>query len=136
MANSGDDRRAGFLWGCLGIMGILLVTAVVLLSIFIQRQRQAAQYPGSIPLSSHSNYRQLPSHFRWDNTYRTLDPFPNVYNWYSVRFDLGTEKRANGKCILLEGADAALIARRYMSVLLCNTPTGQMIFVSRSTSLK
>lgn len=113
----------------------MMVLAVSLILGF-NREREAARYPGSRPVSSHNNYTGLPYHFRWDNTYRTTDPFVKVYNWYSVGFDLGAEARANGECILLEGNKHRLRFSRQMSVLLCDTPGERMIFVTRSTSLR
>ena len=122
--------------GC-SLLALLAVIGVGVIAAWaIGQDRRAAQYPGAAPISSHSNYTALPYHFRWDNAYRTTDPFPRVYNWYSTGFNLGTEARANGRCILLEGATEWLTMARYTSVLLCDTPTERMIFVSRSTSLK
>lgn len=122
--------------GC-GLVVLVLVAAVVgLAAMLLSWDRQSARYPDAEPISQHQNYSGLPFNYKWDNTYHTTDPFPAVYNWYSTGFDLGTEMRANGSCILLEGSQKRLNATRYMSVLLCDTPTGRMIFVSRSTSLR
>ncbi|MFQ5400582.1 MAG: hypothetical protein ACE5E7_13415 [Anaerolineae bacterium] len=107
-----------------------------LLVLAINQERQATRYPGSIPVASHSNYSGLPNGFRWDDTYRTTDNFTDVYNWYSITFDLGAEARALGRCLLLEGTNEQYSLLRSISVFVCNTPGGQMIFVSRSTSLK
>ena len=41
----------------------------------LHQDRQAARYPGALPISSHSNYSGLPNQFRWDNAYRTTDNF-------------------------------------------------------------
>jgi len=123
-----------FLAGCGLIFLVGTVAVVGILILLFARDRQAAQYPGSVALSNHSNYKGLPFEYRWDNSYRTFDNFTDVYNWYSVNFELGAEARANGKCILLEGANAQLVFSRHMSVFLCNTHFGQMIYVTRSTS--
>lgn len=101
-----------------------------------RQTRQAARYPGAAQVSSHANYKALPREFRWDDSYRTADPFPAVYNWYSNGFNLGPETKANGTCILLEGVTTQLVVERYMGVMLCETPRGRMIFVSRSMSLR
>jgi hypothetical protein len=108
------------------------ITAVAVLSLILQNQRQAAQYPGSILLSSHSAYHRLPYHFRWDDAYRTPDPFVDVYRWYSLTFDLGAESRANGGCIELDGEDRQFLFRRRISVIVCNTPQGQLVYVMRA----
>lgn len=112
------------------------LAAVALLGSFVSRERKQAQYPGSISLTGHSNYASLPSQFRWDNSYRTTDSFPAVYQWYSTTFDLGAEARALGDCILLDGTKRALVVERYTSVVLCDTPSGRLIYVTRSTAFR
>lgn len=122
------------LMGC-GVVALIITTAMVgILLLLFARDRQAAQYPGSVPISSHSNYKGLPFGYRWDNSYRTPDNFTDVYNWYSIRFDMGAEARAIGKCILLEASNGQLVFSRQISVFLCSTGFGQMIYVTRSTS--
>lgn len=124
-----------FVAGCglITLFGVIALAGFLIL-LFI-RDQQAAQYPGSVALSNHSNYRGLPFEYRWDNSYRTSGNFTDIYNWYSITFDLGAEARANGECILLEGTNARLVFSRHISVFLCNTHFGQMIYVTRSTSL-
>ena len=89
--------------------GFLLILSFFALAFglvaFINQDRQLAQYPGSTPISTHSNYSRLPSTYRWDDTFRTDDEFTAVYNWYSLNFNMGAESRANGSCILLESDD-------------------------------
>jgi hypothetical protein len=122
--------------GC-GLFVLLGLTAVIAFAaLLITTDRQAAHYPNAEPISNHENYSGLPFSYKWDNAYRSTDPFPAVYNWYSTGFDLGPEMRANGRCILMEGSQKQLAATRYMSVLLCNTPNGNLIYVSRSTSFR
>ena len=74
--------------------------------------------------------------YRWDDAYRTTDGFADVYNWYSITFDLGAEQRANGRCNYLEGTTQQIIGQRTVAVFLCNTDEGQLIYVSRTTSLR
>ena len=132
--NQSYNRR--ILAGC-GVVLLLLFLGIATSAVFaLRHERQAAHYPGSVPISSHDNYKGLPTHIRWDNTYRSDDSFTKVYHWYSTGFELGSEARANGRCILLEGSRRRALLERHMSVLLCNTPNGQMIYVSRFTSLR
>jgi hypothetical protein len=105
-------------------------------ALLFEADRQAAQYPDSEPITNHENYSGLPFTYKWDNAYRSYDPFPAVYNWYSTGFDLGPEMRGNGRCILMQGSQTRLATTRHMSVLLCDTPTGNMIYVSRSTTFR
>lgn len=124
-----------FVAGCGLITLVGLIALAGFLILLFMRDRQSARYPGSIPLSSHSNYKGLPFEYRWDNSYRTTSNFTDVYNWYSITFDLGAEARANGECILLEGTNARLVFSRHISVFLCDTDFGQMIYVTRHTTL-
>jgi len=135
MADENRAYNSNWLLGCglAGVVAVLCLGAIVVLG--IRQDRQAAHYPGAQLISSHSNYSRLPFRFKWDNSYRTTDSFTAVYQWYSVTFDLGAETRAQGRCILLEGTDDYLLVRRHTNVILCNTATGQMIFVARHTLL-
>lgn len=124
------------LGGC-GVLVLLAFLAIIaLLGSFVNRERKRAQYPGSVTLTTHSNYSALPSQFRWDNSYRTTDSFPVVYQWYSTTFDLGAESRALGGCILLDGTTGSFGFERYTSVILCDTPTGRLIYVTRSMAFR
>jgi len=122
--------------GCTLLVLLAALGAVALLGSSVSRERKRAQYPGSVALTGHSNYSALPSQFRWDNSYRTVDPFPTVYQWYSTTFDLGAEARALGDCILLDGTTSAFVVERYTSVVLCDTPTARLIYVTRSTAFR
>ena len=110
------------------------LAAVALLGSAVNRERKVAQYPGSVALTGHSKY--APSQFRWDNSYRTTDSFPAVYQWYSTTFELGAESRALGDCILLDGTRRVFVVERYTSVVLCDTPAGRLIYVTRSTAFR
>lgn len=121
----------------LGILCFVFVLAIGFsLVALIKQDRQQAQYPGSIPISAHSNYKSLPRSYRWDDTFRTDDGFRAVYEWYSLKFNTGAESRANGSCILLESDDEFYRVERFVSVVICGTLEGQLVFVSRTTSFK
>jgi hypothetical protein len=122
--------------GCLFVSILTLIALGAMLIFAYQQDRQAAQYPNSVAISSHNNYSGLPRQFRWDNAYRTTDNFTSVYNWYSTTFELGAEARANEKCILLEGSRQRYRVERHTSVFLCNTPGQQLIYVARSTAFR
>lgn len=131
--NSYNQRLlAGF-----AVLGLIFAFAVGFgLVALLKQDRQQAQYPGSIPISAHSNYKSLPRSYRWDDTFRTDDSFRAVYEWYSLKFNTGAESRANGSCILLESDDEFFRAERYVSVVICGAPEGQLVFVSRTTTFK
>jgi hypothetical protein len=95
---------------------------------------QATEYPDAARISAENLFNYSPN-FAWRRTavYRTADPFPKVYNWYSNRFALGPETYAQSNCILM--ARSSTIAWRIeeqMSVMVCNTPTDRMMFVMRA----
>ena len=70
---------------------------------------------------------------RRTSAYRTNDPFNKVYNWYSVKFDLGPESYAQSNCILMaKSVTTGWVFEEQISVMLCNTPNDQMMFVMRS----
>lgn len=116
------------------VLALFLIGGLTVL--VVSRDRQAAHYPGARFITSHSNYSGFPRQIRWDNSYFTTDNFTDVYNWYSTTFDLGAESRAIERCILLEGPNDQFIVERYLSVLLCNAPEGQFIYVTRTTRVK
>jgi hypothetical protein len=133
-----ENRRynLNLMTGCLVVIVLLAIGIGAMLLLALRVDRRAAQYPDSVAISTHSNYKGLPNQFRWDNTYRTSDDFNSVYNWYSTTFDLGSESRAAEKCILLEGSRKQFIVERQTTVFLCNTPDHQLIFVTRFTTFR
>ena len=139
LANSESTKRIynqRIAIGC-GILLILFffVVAFGLLEA-INRDREVVQYPGSVPIAAHSNYSNLPRSYRWDDTFRTDDEFRAVYEWYSVNFNMGSESRANGTCILLEADDEYFRVERFISVVICGAPDSQLVFVSRTTKFR
>ena len=136
MTGKAGNYNRNILFGCVALALIIAVVLIGLAGMLAWQDRQAARYPGSLPIASHSIYRGLPNEYRWHDTYLTTDDFTTVYNWYSITFELGAEAHAMEKCTILEGNNPRLILDRYVSVSVCNTPDGQMIFVSRTTSLR
>lgn len=136
ISDSARTYNRNILFGCGALALLIAVVLVGVVGLVAWQDRQAARYPGSLPIASHSIYRGLPNEYRWDDTYLTTDNFTTVYNWYSVNFDLGAEARAMEKCTTLEGSHPQLVLNRYVTVSVCSTPDGQLIFVSRTTSLR
>ena len=128
------DLLRKVLLGCGPPVLLIALSLGALLSTAFLNERTASRYPGADILTSHSNYTGLPFQFRWDNSYHSRDSFTDIYNWYSTTFALGAEARANGSCILLDGARKRLAWTRYTSVVLCDTDNGRLIYVTRSTS--
>lgn len=114
----------------------LLLCALVMLCAFIlQASYLSADYPGATRLSSKTMVQTRSGlAIKRTHTYRTDDPFARVYTWYSRRFSLGPESHAQGTCILMGRSFTTLwLVKEQITVTLCNTPNGQMAFVSRSS---
>jgi hypothetical protein len=116
---------------------VLLCAGASLAAIGVTRFQQSANYPGALVVSAHNIYQVSPSlYVRRDTSYRTADALPEVYHWYSRGFDLGPEAGAHGSCIMLERSTSQFIVEQYVGVMVCDTPTGRMMFVQRSLSLR
>jgi len=124
-----------FLVGCGSSVILFFFIAAFLLLAFMNNDREQTRYPGATAVSSHSNYSGLPYEYRWDDSYLVRDNFTAVYQWYSTTFNLGAEARANGDCIQLDGQTSQLRVKRTVNVLLCTTPLGQRVYVTRITAV-
>ena len=121
--------------GCLAGIIFMVISYFVGFSLVLYQEYQSANYPGAEMISSHSNYSGLPKQLRWNQSYRTHDSFRKVYEWYSLRYEMGAENRANGSCIQLQSQLDGLIIKRYITVFLCGTSDGQLVFVDRTLQL-
>lgn len=122
------------------IGGLLVVTCLaVALAFALQRAvRQPPQqliYPGATLVSSHQRTRLWPLRLRQDLTLYASDPFPAVYQWYSLRFQLGTERHGNAGCINLSGSQPSAFTERTISVNLCQMQDRQLIQVTQFVNL-
>ncbi len=119
-------------------IGALLVTAVGLLvaAVLVFTTSTAVDYPGAARVSEHSIIRLVPRiMFRQDTSYRTNDDVPVIYNFYSTRFNMGAEFRAQSSCLQLRSQHSWLLLKRQVSVTICDTPRGRMIFANRAFTL-
>ena len=100
----------------------------------LYRVYQAAEYPGAVQVADQTVTHYTPNFVvRRTTVYRTADPFNKVYNWYSVKFALGPESYAQSNCILMaKSVTTGWVFDEQMSVMVCNTPNDQMMFVMRS----
>ena len=98
----------------------------------------AADFPGATLTASDTLVRYMPNFaLRRTSAYRSDATFTEVYNWYSQRFSLGPESHAQGGCILMARSFTSLwIVREQITVTVCGTPNGQMMFVSRSSVVR
>jgi hypothetical protein len=133
--NAGDRR---WLWGLLLLAGSALAVLLLGAVWFAARYQDAADYPGAARVAGQNIYKFSPNlTIRRDTAYRTADPFPTVYNYYSAGFELGPESYAQSNCIQMSDAVTELhVLQRTMAVTVCDTRSGRMIFVMRSLSLR
>jgi hypothetical protein len=116
------------------LIAILLLTFGIGIVGLVLNGTTVAAYPDATPLSSNARYLLSPSLvLRQSSSYRSNDSFPRVYNWYSQRYGLGPESRAQSACIIMERSSTRFwIVSEEVAVTVCGTPNGQMIFFYRS----
>lgn len=136
MPTTSDNRR--WIYGLIGLAIIFAAGLTLAAGALVARYQDAADYPGAIRLSEGNLYKFWP-HFimRRDTTYQTSAPFDELYNFYSNGFDLGPEQHALGACSAMAASRTiAGFIETDMAVTLCDTPSGRMIFVMRTVSLR
>jgi hypothetical protein len=117
------------------IGAVLLLVALLGSCLLGSRSYLLAAFPGATLTESDTLVRYVPNFaVRRSSAYRTDAPFTEVYNWYSQRFSLGPEAHAQGGCILMARSFTSFwVVREQITVTVCGTPNGQMMFVSRSS---
>jgi hypothetical protein len=122
-----------------GIAALILALAFGffgLLALLIIQDREAARYPGSEKITNHDVIRVFPNFFyRQDASFKSQDDFTSVFNWYSTGFHLGPEKTAQSGCSHMYNTEIMYFVQRIISVTVCNTSSGRMMFVQRTLSL-
>ena len=95
-------------------------------------------YPGATYVSGQTLFKRNSNlTIRRDVAYRSNEEFNKLYHWYSVGFQLGTERYGQSRCILLARTSQWLWRiEQNMSVMLCDAPSDRMIFVMRSFTLR
>lgn len=116
---------------------LLLAALVAACAAAVSDGYLAADYPGATRLTSDTLVRYSSGlAVKRTSVYRSSDPFSSIYNWYSQRFSLGPESHAQGGCILMGRSFTSLwVVKEQITVTVCGTPNGQMMFVSRSSVL-
>jgi hypothetical protein len=129
-----DRRRRRWRKGAVLFLLALLLSCGGGLAVTLYQTYRATEYPGATLISNQNLTIYTPNFaFRRTTAYRTNDPFPQVYNWYSRSFDLGPEAHAQSNCILMaKSVTIGWGVEEQMSVTVCNTPTDRMMFVMRA----
>ena len=131
MFNLENESNKKIVLGCgVGIILFFFIFAAGGLYLF-NNERNSSIYPDAVVVTQNSNYRALPRAYIWNDAYRSQDDYNVVFNWYSQRFDMGPESRAIGSCAGMDKIDTIFWFRRDVSVFICQTDQGQMIFLDR-----
>lgn len=123
--------------GCLLLFALIGLAAALAVGAVAFRYLREADYPGALLVSAKTRVRLSPViRLSRSTSYQTTDSFSKVYIWYSTRFALGPEKYALGSCNqMLHSAEVLVMFESQMSVALCDTPAGRMMWVDRSVTL-
>ena len=118
-------------------VGLVMIVCAVI-SLWVVRYRDAADYPGATFVGANMLYKFSPHLvIRRDTAYQSSASFSDIYNFYSAGFELGPEQHAQGACILMANtATTAFVIKTDMAVALCDTPDGRLIFVMRTVSVR
>jgi hypothetical protein len=126
------------LWSALALAALAVIIVFASGVWLLARYQNAADYPGAEVVAGQNSFAFWPHLVvKRDTAYRTGDPFPAVYNFYSSGFHLGPEAYALGSCIQMARTTTELyVLERNMSAMVCDTPAGRMIFVMRAISVR
>jgi hypothetical protein len=124
-------------YALLVLFSLAVLAALLAFGALLFRYFHGVDYPGALLLSDQTRFRLSPVvRLSRSSTYQTTDSFSQVYIWYSAGFALGPEQYALGSCNQMwRRSEALLILETQMSVMVCDTPTGRMMFVERSLML-
>lgn len=125
------------MFGLATLLCVALALGGTAFALWLVQYARAADYPGATLVGDQTIYKYVPHIvMRRDSSYRTTDPFPEVYNWYSNQFSLGPETWAQSACIQMAKATTWAVIERQTSVMVCDTSNGRMVFVMRSVGLR
>lgn len=125
-----------FVFGLAAVGLVLIATLVTTITVLTFRVWRAADYPGAELVSEQTRTQFFPMQVRQTAAYKSQAPFPDVYDWYSRGFRLGPEQYAQSNCILIADTTTHWVLVFDMSVTLCDTSEGTLMFVSRTILLR
>ncbi len=131
-----NGRKNWLMWAVGLLLSVFLIAILAGVGVLVRQFddfRASMQYPNSVELSSHENYSQLLSGFRWDATYLSQDDFRDVFSWYSTKYNMGAEDTAIGRCSYVEVVDRTALTLTVIGMHLCDTNEGRHINVTRQT---
>jgi hypothetical protein len=122
--------------GCGFLASSLIIGLTLVVGLVIRQDLQAARYPGAAPVSDRSFYTLR--YTFWNNVYLTPDPIEEVHNWYVNRLDMNLvdDQWVGEDCLLLNRLRRGFDIEQELGVLVCETPAGQEVYVTRSIALR
>lgn len=124
-------------YGCVLVLGLIMVSTLSIALVSVRGSGQGITYPATRPLSSQTDYQGLPDYLILNDTFLSSDSLYEIRAWYIQRFRLSAVSEGIGSdgCHVLYGSRSDFKVRRYMGVMICEAPGGQIIQITRSILL-
>lgn len=134
-----NKESTSFLLGCLLVFLVVVITVVVILVLFLNAEFHRGHYPGSraVPNQNYVTFNLQRQYLRVENAYQSRDALLDIYVWYEQEFGFTDFKRVyepQGDCLELDRADSQIDVNWRVTVLICETRSGQAIFITRFVS--
>lgn len=135
MESFSPATRQAFGFGIAALIVVMLGMGMA--AALVLREHGLARFPGAMQMSVGSSYVFEPRpKLRRDSSFRTDAPFAAVSDWYARAFALHPAQRALHNCIQMDDIARMWIIHRYVSVVICDTPDGRMVYVQRTVWLR
>jgi len=131
-----QDYNRRIYWGLAIMAGLSLVTLVILLGYGFYRVQESIIYPQATILSSHR--LSAPPHLLFQQRFslRSQDETPQVYAWYARNLGIGGEEAATGQCSQMGSNQSFLFLRRRLSLTICDSKNGRMIYIQQAMLIR
>lgn len=136
MSNQDRAYNRKFLLGYSLLSLLAFGLVVALLSFTVSQLREDGYYENGRLLSEHSIYNTLPSSFRLDASFTTLDDLPDVYDYYSQKYNMSSAQQGIGACLYSDSTQTEGRFNLTVSVFICQGQTEQIGYVTRTFFLR
>lgn len=129
------DRR--WLIGC-GLPGLVITVGLLAVLIWIIRfDFEAVAYPNAVPVPGWPKTTTRQRFWQYEASYVTSDPLDEVRAWYtsSLKENSYLYGLSDDRCVLMLKKNEQLVVNYETTVVICDNPQGQHIFVVRGLRL-
>ena len=123
--------RQTWLPGCSVLILVIVISIIIAISLFIQKELAIVQYPGSIPVRAYQDTIYRLGYLRLERAFRSRTPRTDIHHWYADEFQL-TPFSEDDECVALERSNQNLGVGQTMKVLVCEVSGQRMIYVTRA----